>query len=73
MSDKIRVISPANGEIVVERPLADDRQIDQALSRARRAQAAWRAVPLDERAALLGRAVDAFVARKAEIAAEITR
>ena len=71
--DRIRVISPANGEVLVERPLAGDREIEQALARARRAQADWRAVPVAERAAILGRAVDAFVARKAEIAAEITR
>jgi acyl-CoA reductase-like NAD-dependent aldehyde dehydrogenase len=73
MNDKIRVISPANGEVIIERPLADDRQIEQTLTKARRAQAAWRAVPVAERAALLGRAVNAFVARKVEIAAEITR
>ncbi|MCE3249323.1 MAG: aldehyde dehydrogenase, partial [Geminicoccaceae bacterium] len=70
--DRIRVISPANGEVLVERPLAGGREIEQALARARRAQGAWRAVPVLERAAILGRAVDAFVARKAEIAAEIT-
>ena len=73
MSDRIRVISPVNGEVLLERPLADDRQVEQALTRARRAQADWRAVPVGERATILGRAVDAFVARKAEIAEEITR
>ncbi|MDF2782005.1 MAG: aldehyde dehydrogenase, partial [Geminicoccaceae bacterium] len=70
--DRIRVISPASGEVLVERPLAGDREIEQALALARRAQPAWRAVPVLERAAIVGRAVDAFVARKAEIAAEIT-
>jgi acyl-CoA reductase-like NAD-dependent aldehyde dehydrogenase len=70
--DRIRVISPANGEVLVERPLAGGREIEQGLARARRAQGAWRAVPVLERAAILSRAVDAFVARKAEIAAEIT-
>ena len=71
--DRIRVISPANGEVLVERPLAGAREIEQALVRARRAQAEWRAVSVSERAAILSRAIDAFVARKAEIAAEITR
>jgi acyl-CoA reductase-like NAD-dependent aldehyde dehydrogenase len=73
MSDRIRVISPVDGTLVVERSLASEREIEQALVRARDAQRSWRAVPVGERAALLGRAVDAFVARKAEIAAEITR
>ena len=71
--DRIRVISPADGEVLLERPLAGAREIEQALVRARRAQADWRVVPVTERAAILSRAVDAFVARKSEIAAEITR
>ena len=56
----------------VERSLASDREIAAALERARRAQAEWRGVPVAERAAILGRAVDAFVARRDEIAAELT-
>jgi acyl-CoA reductase-like NAD-dependent aldehyde dehydrogenase len=61
-----------NGETYAERPLAGDPEIEQALSRARRAQAEWRNLPLVERAAVLARAVDAFVAKKVEIAGEIT-
>jgi acyl-CoA reductase-like NAD-dependent aldehyde dehydrogenase len=72
MSDRLRVMSPVNGEIFAERPLAGDLEVNQALARARRAQAEWRNLLVAERAALLARAVDAFVARKAEIAAEIT-
>jgi acyl-CoA reductase-like NAD-dependent aldehyde dehydrogenase len=71
-NERIRVISPVDGQVLVERPLAREREIEQALARARRAQAEWRAVPVADRAAILGRAVDAFVARKVEIAAEIT-
>ncbi len=72
MSDRIRVISPVNGEVYVERLLTSDSEIEQALARARRAQAEWRDLPVAKRAALLAGAVDAFVANKAEIAAEIT-
>jgi acyl-CoA reductase-like NAD-dependent aldehyde dehydrogenase len=72
MSDRLRVMSPVNGEIFAERPLAGDLEVNQALARARRAQAEWRNLLVAERAALLARALDAFVARKAEIAAEIT-
>jgi acyl-CoA reductase-like NAD-dependent aldehyde dehydrogenase len=72
MSDRFRVISPVNGQIYVEGPLADDSEIEQALANARRAQTEWRNVAIAERAAVLARAVDAFVAKKAEIAAEIT-
>ncbi len=64
--------SPVDGRIYVERPLADARAIDHALTHAIAAQAGWRRVPLAERIALLGRAVDAFVGNGAEIANEIS-
>jgi acyl-CoA reductase-like NAD-dependent aldehyde dehydrogenase len=73
MTDRIRVISPVDGEVLAERPLASAHEIEETLARARSAAPAWRALPVAERAALLSRAVDAFVARKSEIAAEITR
>jgi acyl-CoA reductase-like NAD-dependent aldehyde dehydrogenase len=72
MIDRVRVISPVNGRIYVERPLADDSEIGRALASARRAQTEWQKVAIAERATVLARAVDAFVAKKAEIAAEIT-
>jgi acyl-CoA reductase-like NAD-dependent aldehyde dehydrogenase len=64
--------SPVDGSIYVERPLADGAAIDATLDRATAAQRDWAAVPLAERIALLSRAVDAFVARGAEIAPEIS-
>lgn len=73
MSELQRTVSPVDGSVCVERSLASGEAIDQALDRARRAQPSWKATPVAERAALLTRAVDAFVARKAEIAEEITR
>jgi acyl-CoA reductase-like NAD-dependent aldehyde dehydrogenase len=72
MGDRIRVISPVNGEVYVERSLAGEAEITSALDRATEAQKAWREVPVAERAVILGRAVDAFVARRAEIAPELT-
>ncbi|MFQ5785373.1 MAG: aldehyde dehydrogenase family protein [Alphaproteobacteria bacterium] len=73
MSEKLATISPIDGSVYVERRLASDGEIDAALDRARAAQREWKATPLAERAAMLTRAVDAFVARKPEIAEEITR
>ncbi|RMD60912.1 MAG: aldehyde dehydrogenase family protein [Alphaproteobacteria bacterium] len=72
MADTLKCISPVDGRVYVERPLATGEEIETALTRARRAQAAWRRTPLDERLALLTRAVDAFVARREAIAEEIT-
>lgn len=72
MTEIQKTITPVDGSVYVERPLATDGQIAAALERARRAQAAWRHVALSERAAICTRFVDAFVARKQAIAEEIT-
>lgn len=72
MAGKLKTISPVDGRVYVERPYAADRDVAVALRQARRAHEVWRAVPLAERAEVLGRAVDAVVAAKQEIAEEIT-
>ena len=71
MTETLQCVTPVDGSVYVERPLASDAELAAALDRARAAQAAWRHVPLAERQALLTKAVDAFVARGAEIAEEI--
>ncbi len=73
MSGSLRCISPIDGSVYVEAPLAGDTEIAAALARARTAQAGWRRMPVGERRALLAKAVDAFVAKGPEIAEEITR
>jgi acyl-CoA reductase-like NAD-dependent aldehyde dehydrogenase len=73
MGDRLQVISPVDGRLLLERPLASDADIRAALERARAASHGWRSTPIEERARVLSRAVDAFVARKDEIALEITR
>jgi acyl-CoA reductase-like NAD-dependent aldehyde dehydrogenase len=72
MSRVLRTITPVDGSAYVERPLADRGEISAAVLRARGAWADWRRVPLAERTELLTRAVDGFVARRDEIALEIT-
>jgi acyl-CoA reductase-like NAD-dependent aldehyde dehydrogenase len=67
-----KTITPIDGSVYVERPLADSTAIAKALAKARAAQPAWSRVPLAERARICGRAVDAFLARKAAVAEEIT-
>ena len=65
-------ISPVDGRVYAERPLAGEAEALAALARARTAQAAWRHVPLTERQAMLSKAVDAFVAKGTEIGEEIS-
>ena len=45
MSDTLKVISPVDGSIYAERPLASWAEVDGALNAARAAQAAWKLVP----------------------------
>jgi acyl-CoA reductase-like NAD-dependent aldehyde dehydrogenase len=67
-----QTISPVDGRVYVERPFDDPAAIDRAIERAGAAQRDWARRPLAERTALLGRAVDAFVARGGDIAPEIS-
>jgi acyl-CoA reductase-like NAD-dependent aldehyde dehydrogenase len=71
MTDRLTCISPADGSVYLERPLAGAGQIEAAVLAARSAQAAWRDVPLAERQGLISTAVDRFVANQSEIAEEI--
>jgi acyl-CoA reductase-like NAD-dependent aldehyde dehydrogenase len=72
MTETVKTISPVDGRIYVERPLGTAAGIDRALDCALRAQPPWAALPLATRCAILAKAVDAFVAKTDDIAAEIT-
>jgi acyl-CoA reductase-like NAD-dependent aldehyde dehydrogenase len=72
MSDTLRTITPVDGSVYAERILADQTEIDAALERAAAAQAEWKRVSVADRAGMLTRAVDAFVAKGEEIAGEIS-
>jgi acyl-CoA reductase-like NAD-dependent aldehyde dehydrogenase len=72
MTETLKTISPVDGRIFVERPLQTAADIDRALDAARGAQRAWASLPLAARCESLAKAVDAFVAKGTEIAAEIS-
>lgn len=69
---KFKTISPVDGSVYVEREVATDAEIEAALERAARARAGWRALPLEERQALVQRAVDYLVQRADLLAEELT-
>ena len=73
MADTLKVISPIDGSVYVERALASDAEIDAALAAAANAQRAWAGVPLDERAAVCSRFVDALLARGDVLTEELCR
>ena len=64
MAETLRVVSPVDNEIYAERPLGTDAEIDHTLEIARRALTTWGSFSLGERAAILTRAVDGFVAKR---------
>ena len=68
----IQCISPVDGSVYVERQSADSAEIQQVLSAAESAQKSWKKIPVAERMALCSKAVDSFVARRDEIASELT-
>ena len=72
MIETLKTISPVDGRIYVERPLETAAGIERALDSAQRAQPAWGALALAARCDILSKAVDAFVAKAGDIAAEIT-
>ncbi len=72
MPPTLKTISPVDGRVYVERPLAGDNEIAAALARAREAQAAWRGTSVTERCAVVSRFVDGLLAKKAEIGEELT-
>jgi acyl-CoA reductase-like NAD-dependent aldehyde dehydrogenase len=68
----LRTISPIDNSVYVERAPATATEIEQTLARARTAQAAWRNVPVAERAQIMNRFCDYFERRRDEIALELT-
>jgi len=69
---QLSVVSPVNGEVYVERSYANEAQIAAALSAGQRAGENWRRSSVEERAAIVLKAVDIFVAMKSALAEEIT-
>ena len=72
MSDSFQTLSPIDGSVVCERPLSSEKDAEAALDAATRAKREWRSLPLSERIARLNAFVDAIVARKSELADELT-
>jgi acyl-CoA reductase-like NAD-dependent aldehyde dehydrogenase len=69
---KIRTVSPVDGSIYVERPLASDPEIEATLARAKSIQHEWKQVSLSERASICRRAVAWLVERATQLGTELT-
>lgn len=69
--DKLHCISPIDNSVYVERPLATEYEVQNALNNAQRAQLYWARVPLSERVALVRAAVKNLQSKKRQLAEEI--
>jgi acyl-CoA reductase-like NAD-dependent aldehyde dehydrogenase len=68
----LEVISPVDGRAYARVALSSYAEIERAFARARAAGRAWRETPVAARARVCSAAVDAFVAKGAEIAEELS-
>ena len=68
MADTLAVVEPATEAVLREVPRAGADDVDAAVARARRAFPAWRAIPPDDRAAVLYRLADALEAQQEDLA-----
>ena len=71
MTDTLKTISPVDGSIQVARAGATEAGVASALARARDAQAVWKHIVVEDRAARRQAAVETFVAKQDAIAEEI--
>ena len=71
MTQTVQIISPVDGRVYAERPVASGAEIEAAVARARAAQGTWRRVPLAERAALVEKFLEALLALNDEVVPEI--
>ncbi|TWC40302.1 acyl-CoA reductase-like NAD-dependent aldehyde dehydrogenase [Pseudomonas sp. SJZ079] len=71
MSKQLQCISPIDGSVYVERPLASASEIEAALTRAEQAQKVWKHTPLAERVAIARKAIAAFAAKESQLAEEL--
>jgi acyl-CoA reductase-like NAD-dependent aldehyde dehydrogenase len=72
MTETMKLISPVDGSLYAERPVASDAEIARTFSLARDAQKSWALLPLEERVAYCLKAMEAMLAMRAEIAEELT-
>ena len=71
MSESVKIVSPIDGSVYAERPVARDAEIEAAVSAARAALPGWRAVPVAERARYVLTFLDALLGMNDDIAVEL--
>lgn len=71
MTETVKIISPVDGRVYAERPVATAAEIEAAVARAKHARRAWGEVTVKERAKYLEHFLDALLSKNDEIAVEL--
>lgn len=71
MPQNVKIISPIDGSVYAERPVADNAEVDAAVGAARAAQAEWKTVPVAERGRYALAFLDALAAMNDDIVTEL--
>lgn len=72
MDKQVSIISPIDGSVVAERPLATSKDITTTIQAAVVAQHDWQHLPITDRATLCHKAIDHLLTNTDDIAREIT-
>ena len=71
MTETVKIVSPVDGRVYAERPVASAADIEAAVSRAGAARRAWGEITVRERAKFLNHFVDALLGKNDEIVPEL--
>ncbi len=72
MSDVMTLVSPVDGSVYAERPIATEAEMNRVFRLARDAQKGWARLPLETRIDYCLKALDAMLAMRPRIAEELT-
>jgi acyl-CoA reductase-like NAD-dependent aldehyde dehydrogenase len=71
MAETVKLISPIDGRVYAERPVATAAEIEAAVTRSKAARKAWGEVTIRERAKFMEHFLDALLAKNDEIVVEL--
>src|SRR5687767_3294016 len=71
MTATVKLVSPVDGRLYAERPVASAAEIDAAVARSKAACKAWAEVTIRERAKFMEHFLDALLSRNDEIVPEL--
>lgn len=71
MTDKVQIVSPIDGRVYAERPVASGAEIAAAVAKTKRAREVWGEITVKERVKFLEHFLDALIGKNDEIVPEL--